>query len=414
MLVLAVCALVLFGAFLFKNQCTAPEGWDGRQYSRLCYNDIQPLYGIRGIHVDQFPYVAGSLENQELLNGAIEYPVLTGVFMWLGGLLVDDTNSYLRITAVLLAPFALITAYLLAQMTGRRALMWAAAPALVLYAFHNWDVLAVAAAVIGIWLWWRDRDVGAAVMFGVGGALKMFPAFLLAPLCLYVARKRGWAQAFWVGLAGVATLVAINLPFALGNLDGWWATYEFHSLRLGNFDSIWNLGFPTLTPEALNLVTGGLTAIGFVVALAIGWWRSRGDGTYPFLQVSAALVATFMLFGKVHSPQYTLWILPFFALTSVSIGWWIAYSVVDLAVYIGVFRWFYDFSYRGQDFTFFKKLMIAGVWGRALLLAALYALFLWARPAPGADPSMDRARRLRSDPGGSEAAMEGVPVAGRA
>ncbi len=54
-------------------------------------------------------------------GGAIEYPVLTGLFMWLGGLLVDDSNSYLRVTAMLLVPFGMVTAYLLGRMTGQRS-----------------------------------------------------------------------------------------------------------------------------------------------------------------------------------------------------------------------------------------------------------------------------------------------------
>lgn len=378
MLVVLVSVLTLLGGYLFKAQCSAPEGWDGRQYSRLCYNDIQPLYGIRFVE-EKFPYVDGRLVDQELLDGAIEYPVLTGVFMWVAGLVAADSNVYLRVTAVLLAPFGVLIAYLLARMSGRRALMWAAAPALVLYAFHNWDLLAVAAAVVGIWLWWRDRDVAAAVAFGVGGALKLYPAFLLAPLVLYVVRKRDLTAAVIVGGVGVAALLSINAPFAIANFEGWFATYEFHSLRLGNFDSIWNLGFGSLTPSQLNLVTGGLTAAAFVAALVTGWLRSRDHHPYPFLEISAALVAAFLLFGKVHSPQYTLWLLPFFVLTSVGVGWWIAYSLVDLAVYVGVFRWFYDVSYEGQDFTFFKKLMIAGVWGRAALLAILFVVFLRAR-----------------------------------
>ena len=375
---MVVCVLTLLGGYLFKAQCAAPEGWDGRQYSRLCYNDIQPLYGIRYVE-EHFPYVDGRLVDQELLDGAIEYPVLTGVFMWATARLADGINGYLHATALLLAPFAVLIAYLLARMGRDRALMWAAAPALVLYAFHNWDLLAVAAAVTGIWLWWRDRDLAAAVAFGVGGALKLYPAFLLAPLVLYVLRKHDVNRAVIVGGLGTATLLAINLPFALANFEGWYATYEFHSLRLGNFDSIWNLGFPSLTAPQLNLVTGALTVAAFVGALVVGWLRSRGGRPYPFIEVSAALVTAFLLFGKVHSPQYTLWLLPFFVLTAVSIGWWVAYSLVDLAVYVGVFRWFYDYSYEGEDFTFFKKLMISGVWGRAALLAILFVVFLRSR-----------------------------------
>ena len=370
---------MLLGGFLLKAQCTAPEGWDGRQYSRLCYNDIQPLYGIREVASNTFPYVDGSLADGELSGGAIEYPVLTGLFMWAAGLLVSDPNAYLRISAFLLAPFAVATAYLLARMRGPRALLWAAAPALVLYAFHNWDLLAVAAAVTGIWFWWRGAPLWAAVLFGIGGAFKLYPAFLLAPLVLYELKERGMPAAARAAAAGAGVLIAINLPFMLANLDGWAATYSFHSARTGNFDSIWNLGFADLEPDALNLVSGLLTASSFTVALAVGWWRSRSDGVYPFLEVAAAMVAAFLLFSKVHSPQYTLWLLPFLALTRVHIAWWAAYSLVDLAVYVGVFRWFYDTIYLNQDFTFFKKMMIAGVWGRAVLLLALFVVFLLVR-----------------------------------
>lgn len=376
---MAVCLLTLLGGYLFKAQCTAAEGWDGRQYSRLCYNDIQPLYGVREIGSRTFPYVNGELTDQELTGGAIEYPVLTGLFMWLAGLLVADANAYLRVSALLLAPVGVLTAYLLARMRGPRSLMWAAAPALVLYAFHNWDLLAVAAAVAGMWFWWRGAPLWAAVAFGVGGAFKLYPAFLLAPLALYELKERGLQAAVRTALVGGGTLAAINLPFALVNFEGWSATYRFHSARVGNFDSIWNLGFPHLGADALNLVTGGLTALAFVAALAVGWRRSRTDGVYPFLEVGAALVAAFLLFSKVHSPQYTLWLLPFLVMTRVHLGWWIAYSIVDLFVYVGVFRWFYDSIYEGQDFTLFKKMMIAGVWGRAALLLALYVVFLQVR-----------------------------------
>ena len=372
--------MLLLGGFALKAQCTSPEGWDGRQYGRLCYNDIQALYDGREIDLDKFPYVDGKLTDDELVAGAIEYPVLTGLFMWGSGLLVDDFNDYLRVSALLLAPFALAIAWLLAKMTGRRALLWAAAPALGLYAFHNWDLLAVAAAVAAVWLWWRGREIPAAVAVGVGAALKLYPLLLLAPLVLYAFSRAGARRAAGVLGAGLGTIALLNLPFALINPEGWWATYEFHSNRTGNYDSIWTLGWPSLSAETLNLVTLSLTAT-FCLAALVWGWRKRDEAVYPFLPVAGALVAAFLLWNKVHSPQYTLWLLPFFVLLSVSLWWWVAYAVVDLAVYVGVFRWFFEYLYESKDFTFFKKLMIAGVWGRAVLLLALFVVFLRARPA---------------------------------
>ena len=372
--------MTLVAGFLLKAQCTTSAGWDGRQYVRLCYNDIQALYEPREVE-ERFPYVDGRLEGRQLVQGAIEYPVLTGTFMWVAARFASDFNGYLDASAILLAPFGLLTAYLLARMSGARALLWAAAPALVLYAFHNWELLVVAAAAGGIYLWHREQPLGAAAVFGVGGALKLFPLFLLLPLFLDVWMKRDVKAAGRVLVAGVGTFAAINLPFVIASPSGWWTTYEFHGLRTGNFDSIWYLGWPSAAPETINVISAALVVAFFAGATAYGWVRARREGVFPFLQVGAALIASFMLWNKVHSPQYTLWILPFFVLLGVRLVWWFVYTVVDLMVYVGVFRWFYDFLYRDQDFTFAKKMMIAGVWGRALLLALLVVVLLRARPS---------------------------------
>lgn len=379
--------VVLVVAFFFKAQCLQPV--DGRQlYQRLCYTDLTPLYGLRGVAENVFPYLDGRLDSSGgLIGGAIEYPVLTGVFMWLTGLPVSDGNQFFVVSALLLAPAALATAYLLARMTGWRALTWAAAPAVVLYAFHNWDLLVVVCAVAGIWCWRRERPVAAALWFGIGASFKLYPAFFLAPLFFDELRRRGFKRALGSAAAGVAAFAAINAPFFFAGRDGWLATYQFHERRGPNFDSIWALWFPSdtwlgdygsLTPDQLNLVTAVLTGVFFAGALAFGWWRGRRDGVYPFLGVCAALLAGFLLWNKVHSPQYALWLLPFFALVRVNFVWWALYAVADAATYYGVFQWFYDQS-LGRDFTAAKKAMVGGVWGRAVLLLLLFGLFLRAR-----------------------------------
>ena len=268
-------------------------------------------------------------------------------------------------------------------MNRRRTLLWAAAPALILYAFHNWDLLAVAAAVAGFYWWRRGKALWAAVLFGVGGALKLYPLLFLAPLFLERLGRGRLRDGISTAGAGALTFGLINLPFALINWQGWLVTYQFHRARGPNYDSIWYLGWPSLPPERVNLVTTGLLAASFVLILLVGSSRSRSMGTYPLVQTCGALLAAFLLFNKVHSPQYTLWLLPFFALLNVSRLWWVAYSVVDLAVYVGVFRWFYDLSYRGEQDTLAKQVMVAGVWGRAGLLLLLMIVFLTSQVSEG-------------------------------
>ena len=374
MIVLMVCAVTMIGGYLLKAQCLQPWA-DGHQYSSLCYNDIQPLYGIRGVQEGIFPYVHGHLDGGELTNGAIEYPVLTGVFMWFVGRFTSDANSYLKLSALFLAPFGLLTAYLLARMTGRRALLWAAAPALVFYSFHNWDLLVVAATVWGLWSWHRGKTLWAAVAFGIGGALKLYPLMFLAPLLLERAFKRDRRGAVVGLVAGAGTFLAINLPFMLANFDGWYATYKFHELRTPNFDSMWWQGWPEMSVDRVNTITTTLILVSFAVILGTSLVRARRAGAYPFLQVCGALLAAFLLWNKVHSPQYTLWLLPFFVLVGASVVWWLAYTAVDFLVYVGVFRWFYN----GAETA--RQAMKFGVWARAGLLLALVVVFMLSPPA---------------------------------
>ena len=389
---LSCCALFLVAGYLFKAQCL-DGAFNANAYQRLCYNDLQPLFGGRLFATDGsrvFPYIHGSIDDG-LINGAIEYPVLTGLFMYVSGLLVTDGDGWLRISAVMLAPFALWTAYVLARMTGWRSLLWALAPALVLYAFHNWDLLVVAATVTGLWLWRRGSPIGAAVMFGLGAGLKMYPVMFLAPLFFEGLVMRNFKRAFGSAAAGFGTLIAVNLPFALINREGWAATYIFHKDRGPNFDSIWFFGFPQWSPETVNTVTFLLTALFGLSILGVALMRSRSDRIYPVLQVCGALMAAFLLWNKVHSPQYTLWLLPFFVVLRVNIVWWVLYAVADLTVYVGIFRWFYDMgTYGMEQMTWAKQLLIAGVWARAALLLALVVVFMQSREVVASEPVTDR------------------------
>ena len=397
---MVACALTLFAGHLLKSRCSQPGS---HQYRDLCYNDIQPLYLIRGVAEHDFPYVGGDLVDGELVDSAVEYPVLTGVFMWASGYLAQDFKEYLEVSALLLAPFAFLSTYWLARISGLRAVMFAGSSAMVLYAFHNWDLLVVAAATAGIWMWWRDRFVWAAVLFGVGAALKMYPALFLLPLFFDRVAADDRREGFRSLLAGLGTIILINLPFAIADFEGWWTTYGFHSQRLPNYDTIWLIG---MNPDAVadpsvplvNVGTALLTALSIAIALVWGARRARSEGIYPFLQVSGALLCSFLLWNKVHSPQYALWLMPFFALVGVRLVWWVAYSIADLMVYVGVFRWFYDFGATQdlEEMTFAKSMLVAGVWVRAALLVLLFVVFMKAAPA------VDR-RRLASSEAESHA-----------
>ena len=379
--VLLGCVAVLtLAGYLLKAQCIGH--YNERRDSHLCSNDIQVLYLIRDMQHHPFPYVNGDLVDHQLVGGALEYPVLTGLFAWVPAVFVGDDGDYLRLTALLLVPFTFLTARMLGRMVRWRALLYALAPPLVWYSFHNWDLLVVCATVAAFYAWWQRRFAWSGAWLAVGASLKFWPVLLVLPLLLdrlAAGDKRGVRRAAGA-FAGV--LAAVQLPFALAGPEGWWAPYAFQKERAADItsNSIWFWGFPQLSTGDLNHLVPVLLLLGTAVACAAGWWRARADGVFPFVQVCGALLVLFVVTGKAHSPQYALWLLPFFCLLRLRWGWWAAYLALDAVMYVGLFRWYYDLG-QGQDFTLAKQALVIGVWGRAVMLVLLYAVMLRSQPA---------------------------------
>jgi hypothetical protein len=149
--------LTLLIGYANKARCVGPEfdaaGRSGPDYERrvdqdVCYSDIQELWLGRDVDKHVFPYVTGSITpDGKLHGGSVEYPVLTGLLIWAGAYFAHDDGGFLFGSALLMAPFGLLTGWLLGRLAGWRALVWALGPPLVLYAFHNWDLPVVACAV---------------------------------------------------------------------------------------------------------------------------------------------------------------------------------------------------------------------------------------------------------------------------
>lgn len=430
-----LCGMTLAVAFLNKARCAgAPFRADGRSVAFdyvkdawVCYSDIQFLWLGRDIDQHIFPYVHGGITaDGSLIGGAVEYPVLSGLLMWLGGLGAHNDAMFLLYSALLLTPFALATAWLLARIAGRAALLWSVGPPLVLYAFHNWElpvvcttVAAVAVMVPNRWPL-RRRAMIAAVLLGLGFCFKIYPAIFVPPLMLYVltggdpgSGDNGRTRldirgALATGGAAAITVLVVNLPFALAGYDGWRASIEFQQQRQADIttNSIWFWGLRPLFgtdrvgtaafADTVAIASPVLIIASFVLAVWVGHRRFLETGVYPWIGVSAAMLCGFLLFHKVHSPQYTLWLIPFLVVLAVPwpVVW--SYLVADIAIGVGVFRYFHALG-TGRSVELMEAVVRFGVWGRATLLVFLFVLFLkvplrgpleWRAPvgAAGAEP----------------------------
>ncbi|MGQ4597967.1 glycosyltransferase family 87 protein [Nocardia sp. R6R-6] len=429
--VVLLCGLTLALAYANKARCAGePFEGNGRSTvfdiikdSDVCYSDIQFLWLGRDINEHVFPYVHGGItDDGALVGGAVEYPVLSGVLMWVGAVGADNDAEFLRYSALLLAPFALLTAWMLARLAGGAALLWAVGPPLVLYAFHNWELPVVCTAVAAVYVVaamtrfsLRTRGILAAVLLGLGFCLKLYPGIFVLPLMAYVLtggierdaddgdRRLDVRGALLTAAAAIGTVVAVNLPFALTGYEGWRASFTFQQLRQADIttNSIWYWGLrPAFGPDApseaafqklVSLASPVLVLLAFALAIWLGWKRYRTTGVFGWVGVSGAMLCGFLLFHKVHSPQYTLWLVPFLVLLEVP--WWLigGYLVADAAIGIGVFRYFYSMG-SGTSVELMQHIVEFGVWGRASLLVVLFFVFLralprWYRSVP---PSVSR------------------------
>lgn len=330
----ATLGLSLGAGAALKGDCVG-----GSRYwrSELCYADIKPLYQGRGIGRHVFPYVHATLVGGHGGHGFNEYPVLTGLFMWLTGWLSWSASSYLGVTMLLLAPCAAGSAVLLWRMVAIRAALWSASPVLVLYAFHNWDLLVVSASVAGIYLWWSGRPRLAALAFGVGGAFKLYPTLFILPVLFDEIAGHRVRRGIESAVVGLGSLALINLPFALINFSGWWATFRFHADRAPSGGTVWgafNRQLSTVAEDRLMLLVLAVA----LLAITGGLHRRRSTIGYPVVEWCAAGTAAVIVVNKINSPQYLIWLIPFLALLQAqAIWWWGVLSATALVRYAALF-----------------------------------------------------------------------------
>jgi uncharacterized membrane protein len=376
--VLAATAATMAVGWLLKSPCLG--SWaDGRQYTRLCYSDVAALYASddrdRGLDEGRFPYVDG--EN--------EYPALTGVVMWLAAVPATSYASFFNWTAVLLLAAALLTSWALYRAAGNRALLFALAPTLLIYGFVNWDLVAVSLATVGTAAFLQGRDAPAGALLGAGAAAKVYPGLIALPMALDRLRRGRGADAARL-LAVTATVwAAVNLPFAALGFDRWSEFFRFNSARGADWDSVWfflarHLGFVWNT-NVLNMVTVLAFASGAVVV-----WRAaeRARPGFPAWTFAFPLIVVFLLTNKVYSPQYGLWLVPWFALTLPDLRLFAAFELADVAVFVTRFQYFARLDDVGPGLPFWS-FEVAVLIRAAILIACVVA---WVRrPAPQPAPS---------------------------
>ncbi len=378
LIVTLIATLLSFAKF---NHCR-DSGWGSPDvYVHMCYSDISALYGAREINADKWPY--SSIEN------SVEYPVLTGVAMWATGLLIDDPNGYrpyfdLNILIITLLLFASI--FILWRMKPEYVALFPIAPAVFGSLFINWDIYAVLFALVSLYFYKEEKLDLSAIFMGVAISTKFYPGVILFGIALILWNQKRLKKLLRYIVITSGTWLAINLPVATNNLDGWWRFFKLNIERSSDLGSIWYasalLKFPQ--PNVNNI-----TIIFFLIALGvIGVFyfmvaQSRSDfanlATVAFLTVAA-----FVTISKVYSPQYILWLTPLAVLAMTKDeerrSFWV-WQGTEALYHFAI--WQYLASYTGAKFgiseTFYAIIILIRIVGLAYFSSTLIQTALAAR-----------------------------------
>ncbi|WP_431469097.1 hypothetical protein [Sphingosinithalassobacter sp. LHW66-3] len=343
---LAVLLLTCAAGWFFKSHCMAGGWTDLEQYTTGCYSDAVPFWGGRGVAAGEAPY----------FQARMEYPVLTGALIWAEGgaaRLVFGGSAgaihFLGFVTLANTALAALLLYLFwcEGLDRRRLWAWAAAPPLILYVGHNWDMLAVGFAAGAMLLARRGALARAAAVAGLGVAAKLFPILLLPLLglqALFGGTRSGWGarllRASALAAAAVGAWALVNLPVALAAPENWSEFYRFSGARSGTAASAWEIftafGWWRTTIPERNLLAAMIFLTGASAIVALGWRRHRERLWVLFPPV----LAWFMLTNKVYSPQFDLWLYPLLLLTAPRL-WPVALFLVGgIWAYFAEFWWF--------------------------------------------------------------------------
>jgi hypothetical protein len=236
--------------------------------------------------------------------------------------------------AVIVSIAAGCCASLLAAASGRRVWPYfAIAPQLLLLGTVNFDLLPTALMTSAVVAQRSGRAFLAMAALALGTAAKLFPAASAPLVALRAPRRVAPIAAFVVALAVLYLPTALQ-PFSSIGGVGFYAV----GIR-ANIDSIWGLAERLLTalgaPNAGMLVLA-VTIVG-LAATYLGRVLPRGlravDPAVGFCLATIAL----LFWSRLYSPQYSLWLLPFFALLALPVRVFVLLVLADIGVFFTIY-----------------------------------------------------------------------------
>ena len=302
---------------------------------------------------NQWPFSEKILAGDTKVQHPVEYPALTGLIMWLISFLVTPTPTvsfdYYRITAAFQILLLAFSAYLIFRLAGKKyGFYFILAPAVLYSLNRNWDIWAIAAMLLAIYLFEKKRFQLSAILLAISIATKFFPIVLMLPIMIIYLRNKQLILFIRYALTTAVTWAVINLPFVLINYEGWAYFYKYSAERgLGSasFFEITNIILPSITFGSIHFYVLNVLILAAVTTYLVKL------NSVPTLAATAFFVMFgFILFNKQYSMQYVIWLS---ALAVLTISY-LKREHKDLIVYVYVLWQSIEIAFQ---YAFFQRIL---------------------------------------------------------
>lgn len=329
-----------FGLFFFWLLCISILRNNLDLNVRLFNDDYdRSVYALRGEW-----YLNGQVPYRDTISEYPQVPTYLFAFPYIlyhrdmtqsiGYWLYSSQFSFLTLCLL----FGTIT--LLYQMLPKR--QWLALlmllPAPLYFTYNRFDILPAFLCLLSLFLLQKQRLIWSMIVLGIATMSKWYPALLLPVYLSYtfsLRRSIDWRMI----LTFFLTCLVIAAPTLLaGGVKAFLTPYLFHAGR--NLETI---SLPALLFGAMQNWFGVVTIrsiwidifVVFQILVAPFSFFDRIDNYDKVLYWNILIVACFMLFARIYSPQWLLWLMPMLILTArtrLDIVWIVFYGI---ATYIG-------------------------------------------------------------------------------
>ena len=195
------------------------------------YTDIVSIYYRNGIGNGPLgiPYV----------DYVFEYPALIGTIVYVASLLARSSTQdfftslvyYKLIVDLVLYASTMMTVVVLYKLTTRYNVeskriwqVFLVMPSLLMFVDYNFDIIAVAFALLALYLFISGRHSTSAISLGLGIGAKLYPVVLLPA---FLAASPSWKSRGRYTITTIAVVAIVNLPFMMMNFSTWYGTWSF-------------------------------------------------------------------------------------------------------------------------------------------------------------------------------------------